>query len=103
MTASDQPDSRLVFITREEASQIALAAAKEAARTIQNETFALLGINLSNFDSMEALRDDLEWARRGRMLSQATGAKIWTTIVGIGAAGIALAVWEAIHTWIIKP
>ena len=90
-------DTRRNFITREESSDIALAAAKEASRQVVNDVFALLGVNLANFDSVQAFRDDIEWARRSRKLSEVTGKRIWTTVVGLASAGLAIAVWEWIH------
>lgn len=90
-------DPRRNFITREESSDIALAAAKEASRQVVNDVFALLGVNLANFDSVQAFRDDIEWARRSRKISEMTGKRIWTTIVGIASAGIAVTLWEWAH------
>ncbi|HEX4302820.1 MAG TPA: hypothetical protein VHZ78_08500 [Rhizomicrobium sp.] len=94
MPPSDDDDQRRHFITREEASSIALAAAKEAVRQTMSEQFALLGVNIADFKDMQSLRDDLEWARRGRKLSEVTGHRIWTTIVGLAAGGLAIAFWE---------
>ena len=74
-----------------------LAAAKEASRQVVNDVFALLGVNLANFDSVQAFRDDIEWARRSRKISEMTGKRIWTTIVGIASAGIAVTLWEWAH------
>jgi hypothetical protein len=93
--ASSDDDPRLNFITRQEASEIALAAAKEGSRQTANEIWAMFGVNTGNFDSMQAFRSDLEWLRRGRRLSELTGNRIWTTIVALGAGGIAIALWEA--------
>ena len=95
-------DTRRNFITREESSDIALAAAKEAARQTINDVFALLGVNLANFDSVQAFRDDIEWARRSRKISEMTGKRIWTTLVGVASAGTAVALWEWVHAWFHK-
>lgn len=96
----DPPAHR--FITRQEASDIALVAAKEAARQTLSETFGMLGVNLANFDSMQSFRDDLEWARRARTLSQQTRARVWTTVVGVAAATFAIGVWEYIRGMFLK-
>lgn len=100
--ASSEEDPRHRFITREEASEIALAAAKEAARQTLNEVFGMFGVNLANFDSMQAFRSDLDWVKRGRKLSELTGKRIWTTIVALGAGGLAIALWEAVRNSFIK-
>lgn len=94
---SHEPDGRLQFITREEASQIALAAAKEAVRETMAETFGILGVNVADFESMQKFRDDLEWARRARHLSERTGHRAWTTIVTVAASGVAIALWEYVR------
>lgn len=96
MSSSD-PDGRLKYITREEASDIALVAAKEASRQTLNETFGMLGVNLANFESMQSFRDDLEWARRGRHISERTGARAWTALVTVAAGGFAIGLWEYIR------
>lgn len=102
MLSHELPDQRGHFITREEASSIALAAAKEAVRETLTETFAMLGVNLANFDSMQAFRDDIEWARRGRKISELTGRRIWTTLVAIGASAVAIGLWETIKNLLGK-
>lgn len=90
------------FINKTEASNIALAAAKEAARQTLSETFGMLGVNIADFESMQKFRDDLEWARHARELSQRTGHRAWTAIVTVAASGLAIAIWEYIRTMIGK-
>ena len=88
------------FITREEASNIALAAAKEAARQTLNETFGMLGVNLANFDDMQKFRDDLTWVRRYRSLSDGAGRRAAMTIISVVSAGVAISLWEWIKSLI---
>lgn len=87
-------------ISREEAANIALAAAKEATRTCLNETFALLGVNLSNFESVEQFRQDVEWLRRVRKVSEAGKSRAWMTVISIASAGLAVAAWESVKALI---
>lgn len=90
-----EPTEFARYMTREEASSIALAAAKEASRQTLNETFGMLGVNLSDFESMQRFRDDLEWARRARKVSEMTGKRAWTTIISLvsGAVAVGLVEW----------
>lgn len=81
-------------ISREEASNIALAAAKEATREVMTETFALLGINISNFEDIKKLRDDLELLHSLRSGASKIGAKFVLTIVSIIAGAVAIGAWE---------
>lgn len=96
MSEAEQPDSSR-YITRDEAAAIALAAAKEASRQTLSEAFAMLGVNLADFESMQNFREDLDWARRARRVSEATGHRAWTTIVSIAAGAIAIGLWEYIR------
>lgn len=80
--------------TQKELSDIALAAAKEAARQTISETFALLGVNVSNFDSMQGLRDDLAFLRHTRVGAGRMGAKFVLTIVSVIAGAVAIGAWE---------
>jgi len=99
-----ETDERGSFITREEASNIALAAAKEAVRASNEQLFGLLGVNIADFKAMQEFRDTLEWAAKGKKLSAVTAARMWTTIVGIASASIAIGLWEWFRTAILhKP
>jgi hypothetical protein len=91
------PDEIDHYITREQAAGIALAAAKEASRQTLSETFALLGVNLSDFESMQSFREDLDFARRARRASETAGHRAWTTVVSIVAAAVAIGLWEYIR------
>lgn len=83
-------------ITREEASNIALAAAKEATRQTLNESFALFGVNLMNFNDVKAFREDLEFVRSMRSGATTIGAKFVLTAVTILAGAVAISSWEYI-------
>lgn len=95
--------------TRDELSDIALAAAKEGSRQTLNELFSLLGVNLMNFDDVKAFRedleflrtirpyrDDLEFARALRSGSKKIGGRFVITIVTVLASAIAIGAWEFI-------
>lgn len=90
------------FITRTDASNIALAAAKEAARQTLSETFGMLGVNIADFESMQKFRDDLEWARHARQLSERTGHRAWTAVVTVAASGVAIGLWEYVRVLFSK-
>lgn len=93
--------------TRDELSDIALAAAKEGSRQTLNEIFALLGVNLMNFEdvksfreeldfarTMKLYREDLEFAHALRTSSKKIGAKFVLTIVTVVAGAVAIGAWE---------
>lgn len=95
--------------TRDELSDIALAAAKEGSRQTLNEIFALLGVNLSNFEDMKAFREDLEFVRTIRQYrediefahalrsgSKRIGGRFVITVVTVLASAIAIGAWEFI-------
>lgn len=84
--------------TREE--ELALVAAKEAVRRVQNELFADLGVNLADFKDIQELREDLAFARRLRVGSTKATARFFMTLVMAlaGAAGVAL--WEFAKAWL---
>lgn len=86
--------------THDMLSNIALAAAKEASRQTISETFSLFGVNVANFESMQEFKEDVEFVRRYRKISQLTGRKAWTTVVSLASAGVAIALWEWIKTLI---
>lgn len=96
------PEHRLKYVTQEEASNIALAAAKEAVRETLAETFGMLGVNVADFEAMQKFRDDLEWARHARELSERTGHRAWTAIVTVVASGLTIGIWEYVRTMIGK-
>lgn len=77
-----------------EASQIALAAAKEAVRETMTEMFSLLGVNVANFDSMQGLRDDLAFVRSLRHGATKAGGRFFLTIVSLIAGAVAIGMWE---------
>lgn len=79
-------------------SDIALAAAKEGSRQTLNEVFALLGVNLSDFEDVKAFREDIEFVRRIRSGGSKLGAKFVLTVVSVVAATVAISSWEYIKT-----
>lgn len=83
-------------MTESRDADIALAAAKEAVRQCMNETFALLGVNLSNFDDVKKFREDIEFVRSLRTGATKVGAKFVLTVVSIIAGAIAIGAWETI-------
>lgn len=100
------------YTTRAEVEGIATMAAKAAANETVTRLFAVLGVNIANFDSVEKLRDDLDFIRALRSDPQelkelrldleflrsirvstkkATGRFVWT-IVTVMATAIAVAI-----------
>lgn len=84
--------------SRDELPDVALAAAKEAARQAINETFALLGVNVADFNSMQELRDDLAFVRRTRTSAVRIGARFVLSIVSLASGAIAIGAWEYIKS-----
>lgn len=76
------------FITRAEAEDIADDAAEKGSDRALKRTFALLGVDLDEFESVQDLRGDLQWVKSGRRLSRAVGSKAGSSIVGAVSIGI---------------
>jgi len=84
--------------TRQEAADIALAAAKEAVRQQEERMFGLLGFNIANLDDMKQMRQDLEFAHSLRIKTSQAGAKVLLTIVGALTTAAVIGAWEGIKT-----
>jgi hypothetical protein len=82
------------FITRTEARDIAVEAAEEGSTTALKRTFALLGVDLDDFESVQEFRGDLQWVKSGRRVSKTFGSKAFSSIVGVGAVGFAIAAYN---------
>lgn len=85
------------FITRAEARDIAMEAADEGSTKALKRTFALLGVDLDDFESIQEFRGDLQWVRSGRRVSKALGSKASSSIIGVTAIGLAVAVFDWIR------
>lgn len=97
---SDEADR---MITRAEASDIALAAAKEAVREVLTETFAILGVNLANFNDLQELRKTLEHAARSRKRAERGYDRLVSTVIGIFAGAVLLALWVGFRQLVVTP
>lgn len=82
------------YITRAEARDIAADAAEEGSTKALKRTFALLGVDLDDFESVQDFRGDLQWVKSGRRVSKALGSKASSSIIGVGAIGVAVAVFN---------
>jgi adenylate kinase len=67
-------------------------AEKAAAKAVES-TFRLLGIDMSDQDAVNNLRDDLRWTRRERSASEQPGVGKTTMIAALTAAAAAAASW----------
>lgn len=86
-------------ITRSQATEIA----KEAAHETVKQTFALMGVDVHDFKSMETFRDDLDWVRRYRRLSESVGSKVIITFTTVISGGFLTAMWLFLQDLIKKP
>lgn len=86
------------YVTSEQAHEIAMVAAEEGSTKSLKRTFALLGVDLDNFESVQEFRGDLQWLKSGRRVSKAIGNKAGTSIVGAISIGILIGVFD----WIKK-
>lgn len=82
------------FVTRREASDIALAASKEASRETVTQLFASMGVNAANFDDMKRFREDLDYIREIRKMTNKMGSRFVLAIVSIVAGSLAISAWE---------
>lgn len=97
---ADEPNR---MITRAEASDIALAAAKEAVREVLTETFAILGVNLANFDDLQELRKTLEHSARRRKRAERAHDRLVSTLIGLVAGAALLALWVGFRQLVVTP
>lgn len=72
----------------------ALAAAKEAVRELQADMFAMLGINLANFDDVKRLREDMEFIRSFHRNAQKIGGRFMFAVISALAGALAIGAWE---------
>ena len=80
-------------IERSDASNIALAAAKEAVRETHAELFALLGYNIADFRDINRLRGNMEFLDSLHTGSSKVGARMMFGIITILAGAFCLALW----------
>jgi len=82
------------FITRSEAHDIASLAAEEGSGRALRATFALLGVDLDDFEAVQDFRGDLQWIKSGRRLSRGIGTKAGTSMVGVISVGVIVGLWD---------
>lgn len=82
------------------ASDLALAAAKEAARATVEDLFGKLGVNVADFKSLQSFRDDLAFIHRLRSGSAKVGARFLLTIVSVLAGAMVIGLWEVAKAWL---
>lgn len=81
----------------------AMEIAKETAHETVKQTFALMGVDVHDFNSMERFRDDLDWVRRYRRLSESVGSKVIITFTTVLTGGFLTAFWLFLQDVIKKP
>lgn len=82
------------FITRDEAEEIASKAAEEGSHKAIKQTFALLGVDMDEFESVQDFRGDLQWIKSGRRVSKALGTKAGTSILGVFALSLGVYLFD---------
>lgn len=83
-------------ITREEAEAIADRSAEKGSHIAIKQTFALLGVDIDDFESVQAFRGDLQWVKSGRRLSKSIGTKTGSSILGVFAIGVGVALFDMV-------
>ena len=58
-----------------------------------NKTFALLGVDTTDFDHVQEFRDSLAWVRKYRVVSEKVGSHVILTMLTILSGGVATAIW----------
>lgn len=86
--------TRGAFITRAEAQDIASEAAEKGSDLALKRTFALLGVDLNDFESVQEFRGDLQWIKSGRRVSRAVGSKAGSSIVGVVSIGVLVVIGD---------
>ena len=86
------------YITRGEAEEIATKAAEAGANLALKRTFALLGVDLDEFESVQDLRGNLQWAASGRRVSRALGSKAGSSVIGVVTIGLLVALGDWVRT-----
>ena len=84
------------YITRAEAQDIADMAAEAGSNKSLRSTFALLGVDLDDFESVQDFRGDLQWIKSGRRISRAAGSRAGSSILGTMAIGAAVGIYDVI-------
>lgn len=87
-------DLRNRYITHEEARDIAEDAADKGSTTALRRTFALLGVDLDDFESIQEFRGDLQWVKSGRRLSRTITGKSLSSIVGVVTIGVLIGIYD---------
>lgn len=76
-------------LTHDEAAQIAADAAMKALK----HTFELLGVDLDDFNSVQAFRRDVEWTRKWRKFSERAIGGAAMTAIAVATAAIVPSLW----------
>ena len=82
------------FITAAEARDIATLAADEGSTRSLRRTFALLGVDLDDFESVQDFRGDLQWVKSGRRISRSITGKSISSVVGVASIGILIGLYD---------
>ncbi len=84
-------------MTEEEKAEIAklIKVSTEEAIT---ETFKVMGIDVNDFDHINDFRENHNWVKKYRRVSESVGSRIIVTITTALTGGIIAAVWAYIQT-----
>lgn len=88
-------------ITREEAEAIADSAAEKGSHMAIKQTFALLGVNIDDFESVQDFRGDLQWVKSGRRMSKAMGSRAGSSVVGVVTIAALVAIGDFLRHWVM--
>ena len=86
------------FITAAEAHDIAMTAAEEGSTRSLKRTFALLGVDLDDFESVQEFRGDLQWVKSGRRVSKAITGRSLSSVVGVASIGVVVGFYDWFKT-----
>jgi len=89
-------------LDKQQLSNMALAAAKEAVRETHAELFSLLGINIANFDDVKRFRANLEFLESLHSGTAKMGARAMFAFMTMMVGAIGLAVWLGIKAALAK-
>lgn len=77
-------------------------ASNKAANEALEKLGRALSINLQNVEMVDALREDLHFARSMRKGSAAAGARLAMIVMTAMAGGVMIALWEGIKLMIAR-
>ena len=99
------PENRLETMMNVAIEKAALShkqVAKEASKTTIEETFKLLGIDVTNFDEIRRFNENMNWVAKYRKVSESIGSKIIVTVTTVVTGGLLVAFWAFLQEHLRK-